>query len=346
MYHLKEVRCPYCHDATHVRVDPRRGETICTQCSRVVQQNLRRIDTFAAAHGGSDLGSDPLTLTTCVGSFCNDRAGNNGQQARKRHSNRHRQRRLERWQQRIAMDYHTERVLYLVNVRVDELCSRLKLSTRIARHAKFLMKEYTTQTVKPIKKTKILSAVFTFMACRRLQCEQSFESFVATGLIRKRELGLYYKKLRKLLNVQTTGCDPLLLIKQFYHQFAMTPRERKRTERRLTRIINENRLGGRSPKSLISVALFLELQERDPAPSIQDIALKLKVAPNTSSHCLHLLLYNDPKNPPDKTNVVAAHGKCGPGGRHHHLLAGGAPKPHQPDDDPSPPVRLTGHPSL
>ena len=190
MFHVGEVACTQWHTATHVRLDKAAGEATCHQCGLVLRARLIRTDTFAAAHGANDMANkNPINLTSTIGSFCNDRAPTNGQQARKRVQNRCRQRRLERWQNRISMDYHSERFLYLVYVMIDEFVERMELSKRVGECAKALMRQYHARPDKPVKKTKILAAVFTFMACRRLRRDRSFESFVSSGLVRKRELG-------------------------------------------------------------------------------------------------------------------------------------------------------------
>ena len=126
MFHVGEVACTQCHTATHVRLDKAAGEATCHQCGLVLRARLIRTDTFAAAHGANDMANkNPINLTSTIGSFCNDRAPTNGQQARKRVQNRCRQRRLERWQNRISMDYHSERFLYLVYVMIDEFVERM-----------------------------------------------------------------------------------------------------------------------------------------------------------------------------------------------------------------------------
>ena len=289
MFHNVHIVCPQCHQSAHLRIDARRGEATCQTCALVVRSNMRRDDGFAAAHGGSTLGSAPLTLTSTIGSYCNDRRPTNGVEARKRLRNKSRQRHLEKMQQRIAMDYHKERFPYLVNGMIDELSSRMGISGRVGSYAKCLLKQYLRRSNQPVRKTKILAAVLTLMASRRLGRDRSFESFVQSGLVRKRELGLHFKKLSKIMNIRTTGCNPSILMKPYFSCFDMTPKERRRAEVELRCIIKGNKLGGRSPKSLIAVALYKVLQLRASPVNLQQISSTLGIAPNTSLHCLSLL---------------------------------------------------------
>ena len=246
------------------------------------------MDGFAFKHGGSELrSSSPVTLTSKIGTYCNDRRPTNGDEARKRQRNHARQKRLEKLQRRIMMEYQTERFPFIVKELIEDFVARMNLSKRVCMYANALVSKYMARKDQPVRKTKILAAVFTFMACRRVGCDRSFQDFVDTGLVRKRELGLHYKRLSKLMKIKTAGANPCQLMKHYYHRFQMTTKERIKAERALKDILQSNVLGGRSPKSLMSVALYRVLKTRP--MSIQEISRRLGLASNTSNHCLNIL---------------------------------------------------------
>ena len=281
------LECRTCRDDAQIVLDHVRGEATCRTCARVIRSNICRVDGFAYKHGGSNLRSSPVSLTSKIGTYCNDRRPTCGDGARKRLHNHVRQRKLERLQNQVMMDYHTERFPYLVNELIDEFVSRMDLSKRVQTYAKAMMSRYVTMKKQPVRKTKVLAAVFTFMGCRRLGCDRPYQDFVDTGLVRKRELGLHYKKLIRVMSVTSHGSNPPKLMKRYFHHFNMTTKERVQANNALQKIIESNRLGGRSPKSLITIALYTVLKSRP--LSLSDISRKLGLACNTSNHCLSLL---------------------------------------------------------
>jgi len=280
----KECRGKLIIDYTH-------ASTVCSNCGLEVR-NRMRIDGNKyrdAEHACGIKRSEQIGLATYIGTFCHDRTPKDGDMQRKRNKNKRHRNYIHKMHQRIAMDYHTERYLYMIYAQIEEISFRLQLVERLINCAKRYAKEYHQQHNKPVKKVKSIAAACVCFSCRLCNCPRSLKEIVSTGIVSMRDLVKHLKVLTPILRIKKKMVDPCMLMNRHMSQFRFTFQQKRKAKELATLIQDMNILGGRSPHSIVAVVLYIVCSMYEMSFSLKDVSEQVDIAVNTSGHCLDIV---------------------------------------------------------
>ena len=304
MFHLQD-KVPFCHQCkkiTETAHDLKSATIVCTQCGIVLKEHIMTIfhKSYSVEHAGPSLGKEHTTLATHVSSFrVNDRRPASGESHRKQAQAQRGARKLNRLQQRIAMDYHRERYLYNVYEKVDDCCESLSLTGRVATRAKHLVRMYRLKRcAKPVRKVRLLACACVNLAARGLHMGRSLREFEkVTGLCTRTELGEYTKLVGRALKIAVCGATDAQMLRRYASRLGIPRHYRSREVFLLQLIRNQKLLGGRCPHSITSAVIFIIgvlLLNFGAKEFLKKISKEVLIAPNTASACIQIVLEHVP----------------------------------------------------
>jgi len=257
----EELRCPECGGA--LRSDEERGETVCTECGLVVEENeidrgpeWRAFDS-AEKDRKSRVGA-PTTkmmhdkgLSTNIGWQDKDAYG-------KSLSSRQRQKmqRLRTWNERFRTRNSKERNLKQALGEIDRMASALGLPQEVRETASVIYRRALKEDLLPGRSIEGVATASLYAAARQMRNPRSIDEVARVSRIEPMEFKRTYRYIVRELGLEVQPADPASYVPRFVSELDL-PDEVERRARDLLSTAQESGVtSGKSPVGLAAAAIY------------------------------------------------------------------------------------------
>jgi transcription initiation factor TFIIB len=256
-----ELVCPECGGT--LRSDTEHGETVCTDCGLVVEEN--EIDrgpewrAFDAAERDqkSRVGA-PTTkmmhdkgLSTNIGWQDKDAYG-------KSLSSRQRQKmqRLRTWNERFRTRDSKERNLKQALGEIDRMSSALGLPENVRETASVIYRRALADDLLPGRSIEGVATAATYAAARQAGTPRSLDEVTMVSRVDRMELTRTYRYIVRELNLEIRPADPESYVPRFASELDLSDEAERRARDLLRNARETGLMSGKSPVGLAAAAVY------------------------------------------------------------------------------------------
>ncbi|WP_256390568.1 transcription initiation factor IIB [Natronoarchaeum rubrum] len=253
--------CPEC--GGRLESDTEHGETICTECGLVVEED--EIDrgpewrAFDAAEKDSKsrVGA-PTTkmmhddgLSTNIGWQDKDAYGNTLSS-----SQREKMQRLRTWNERFRTRDSKERNLKQALGEIDRMASALGLPEDIRETASVIYRRALDEDLLPGRSIEGVSTASVYAAARQTGTPRSIDEVAQVSRIDEMEFKRTYRYIVRELNLEIQPADPVQYVGRFASELDLSDESEQRARELLRTAKEEGLHSGKSPVGLAAAAVY------------------------------------------------------------------------------------------
>ena len=253
--------CPEC-DA-HVAYDEEHGETACTQCGLIVEEEeidrgpeWRAYDARERAEK-SRVGAPSTKLLHDEGLSTNigwqDRDGYGRTLSS---SQRRRVQRLRKWNERFRTSDSKERNLKQALGEIDRMASALGLPEDIRETASVIYRRALDENLLPGRSIEGVGTAALYAAARQAGTPRSIDELEQVSRVDRRELTRTYRYVSRQLGLEIEPADPKQYLPRFTSELGLTENVQRRARLLLDAARKEGLHSGRSPVGLAAAAVY------------------------------------------------------------------------------------------
>ncbi|ERG90999.1 MAG: transcription initiation factor TFIIIB, Brf1 subunit/Transcription initiation factor TFIIB [Haloquadratum walsbyi J07HQW1] len=258
----ENVRCPEC-DSRHLITDDERGETVCSDCGLVVDEDSidrgpewRAFDS-AERDRKSRVGA-PTTnlmhdkgLSTNIGWQDKDAYGNSLSSTQ-----RQKMQRLRTWNERFRTRDSKERNLKQALGEVDRMASALGLPENVRETASVIYRRALDEELLPGRSIEGVATASLYAAARQAGTPRSLDEITNVSRVGRDEIARTYRYVVRELKLQIKPADPEQYVPRFASDLDLSD-ESERRARQLLRSAKEQGVhSGKSPVGLAAAAVY------------------------------------------------------------------------------------------
>ena len=257
----RQLTCPEC--SGRLEADSERGETVCTECGLVVEEDeidrgpeWRAFDS-AEKDKKSRVGA-PTTnmmhddgLSTNIGWQDKDAYGN-------QLSNRQRRKmqRLRTWNERFRTRDSKERNLKQALGEIDRMASALGLPENVRETASVIYRRALDENLLPGRSIEGVSTAALYAAARQAGVPRSLDEVERVSRVEKMELTRTYRYIIRELNLEVKPADPESYVPRFISDLELSDEVERRARDLIEAARAEGVLSGKSPVGLAAAAVY------------------------------------------------------------------------------------------
>ncbi|WP_435098840.1 transcription initiation factor IIB [Halorubrum sp. N11] len=253
--------CPEC-DGNLVS-DTEHGETVCTDCGLVVEQDgidrgpeWRAFDS-SERDSKSRVGA-PTTnmmhdkgLSTNIGWQDKDAYGKSLSS-----SQRQKMQRLRTWNERFRTRDSKERNLKQALGEIDRMASALGLPDNVRETASVIYRRALSENLLPGRSIEGVATAALYAAARQVGNPRSLDEFTAVSRVEKMELTRTYRYVIRELKLEIQPADPKSYVPRFVSRLDLSEETQRRARELLDSASEDGITSGKSPVGLAASAVY------------------------------------------------------------------------------------------
>ncbi|MFW5956005.1 MAG: transcription initiation factor IIB [Halorhabdus sp.] len=275
-----DVQCPEC-DGKLVS-DSERGETVCTDCGLVVEEN--EIDpgpewrAFDAKEKDqkSRVGAPTTNMMHDKGLSTNidwrdkDAYGNSlGSRQREK------MQRLRKWNERFRTRDSKERNLKQALGEIDRMASALGLPENVRETASVIYRRALDEDLLPGRSIEGVSTASVYAAARQAGVPRSLDELTEVSRVDKDEIARTYRYVVRELGLEVKPADPESYVPRFTSDLELSEEAERRARELLQNAKEEGVHSGKSPVGLAAAAIYaasLLTNEKTTQAAVSEVA--------------------------------------------------------------------------
>ena len=255
------LSCPEC--SGQLITDEEHGETVCTDCGLVVEQDAvdrgpewRAFDS-AQRDSKSRVGAPTTKMMHDKGLSTNIGWQNRDAYGKALSSNQRRQmQRLRTWNERFRTRDSKERNLKQALGEIDRMASALGLPKAVRETASVIYRRALDEDLLPGRSIEGVATASLYAAARQMGNPRSLDEFAAVSRVEKMEMTRTYRYVVRELKLEVQPADPEQYVPRFVSRLELTD-EVEREARSLLRGAKEAGItSGKSPVGLAAAAVY------------------------------------------------------------------------------------------
>ncbi|WP_181684670.1 transcription initiation factor IIB [Halorhabdus salina] len=276
----EQEHCPECGGS--LRSDSERGETVCSECGLVVEEDeidpgpeWRAFDSKEKDEK-SRVGA-PTTnmmhdkgLSTNIGWQDKDAYGNSLSSRQ-----REKMQRLRTWNERFRTRDSKERNLKQALGEIDRMASALGLPENVRETASVIYRRALDEDLLPGRSIEGVSTASLYAAARQAGVPRSLDEFTRVSRVERMELTRTYRYVVRELNLEIQPADPESYVPRFTSDLDLPEEVTNRARDLLSSAREAGILSGKSPVGLAAASIYaaaLLCNERITQSEISDVA--------------------------------------------------------------------------
>ncbi|KAK2961515.1 putative Transcription initiation factor IIB [Blattamonas nauphoetae] len=281
-----EYECPRCPGNKRIIENHKTGDVVCLNCGLVLAERIvdRHSEwrTFSNDDGNRDemnrVGAayDPR-FTNVVST----RISSTDAQGRKVRGG------LDSTSLRIQTGNsmsRTERTMLQAAGAVTEMCDKLGLSKNVVDLACSIYNEIITGQVLRGKNVKTIYATCIYAACKQLDVPKSIKEICDANDLKRSGISKAYKFVKERVPEKLTKAATDVYIRQYCHKLALKGPIVDAMSTASENILARGHLGGRNPKTICAVSIYLISQLSSTPKSFKEIATVIDIGEQTVRH--------------------------------------------------------------
>ncbi|MFB6137251.1 MAG: transcription initiation factor IIB family protein [Halobacteriaceae archaeon] len=257
----EDVRCPECSAA--LMHDEEHGETVCTECGLVVDENaIDRGPEWRAFDGAeknqkSRVGA-PTTkmmhdegLSTNIGWQDKDAYGKTLSSRQRR-----KMQRLRTWNERFRTRNSKERNLKQALGEIDRMASALGLPTEVRETASVIYRRALSEDLLPGRSIEGVSTAALYAAARMANNPRTIDEVAAVSRIDEMEFKRTYRYIVRELGLEVAPADPASYLPRFASELGLSDESEHRARDLLDAGAEAGITSGKSPVGLAAAAIY------------------------------------------------------------------------------------------
>ena len=257
----ERLQCPECGGA--LITDEERGETVCSECGLVVDENnidrgpeWRAFDS-AEKDQKSRVGA-PTTnmmhdkgLSTNIGWQNKDAYGNSL-------SSRQRQKmqRLRTWNERFRTRNSKERNLKQALGEIERMSSALGLPKEVRETASVIYRRALSEDLLPGRSIEGVATAAVYAAARQMQTPRSIDEVANVSRIDEMEFKRTYRYIVRELSLEVAPADPASYVPRFASELDLNDEVERQARKLLSDAQEKGVTSGKSPVGLAAAAIY------------------------------------------------------------------------------------------
>ena len=257
----EQQRCPEC--GGNLVTDDERGETVCTECGLVVDED--QIDpgpewrAFDAKEKDEKSRVGPPTtktmhdkgLSTNIGWQDKDAYGNSlGSRQRKK------MQRLRKWNERFRTRDSKERNLKQALGEIDRMASALGLPDNVRETASVIYRRALDEDLLPGRSIEGVATSALYAAARKAGTPRSLDEISSVSRVAKDEIARTYRYVVRELNLEIQPADPKSYVPRFVSDLDVSEEVERRARDLLDTATEKGIHSGKSPVGLAAAAVY------------------------------------------------------------------------------------------
>ncbi|QLH77619.1 transcription initiation factor IIB [Halosimplex rubrum] len=253
--------CPEC--GGRVEADTEHGETVCSECGLVVEEDeIDRGPEWRAFNPSekdekSRVGA-PTTnmmhdkgLSTNIGWQNKDAYGNSLSS-----NQRQKMQRLRTWNERFRTRDSKERNLKQALGEIDRMASALGLPKTVRETASVIYRRALEENLLPGRSIEGVATSALYAAARQANTPRSLDEMTAVSRVEKMELTRTYRYVVRELNLEIKPADPESYLPRFVSDLALSDDTERRARELIESARDQGILSGKSPVGLAAAAVY------------------------------------------------------------------------------------------
>jgi transcription initiation factor TFIIB len=274
------MTCPEC--GGDVRFDAEHGETVCTECGLVVDdQNIDRGPEWRAFDAGerdskSRVGA-PTTkmmhddgLSTNIGWQDKDAYGRSLSSRQRK-----KMQRLRTWNERFRTRDSKERNLKQALGEIDRMASALGLPKNVRETASVIYRRALSEDLLPGRSIEGVATAALYAAARQAGTPRSLDEVTNVSRVERDEIARTYRYIVRELNLEIQPADPVSYVPRFASELGVSDEGERRARGLLETAKREGIHSGKSPVGLAAAAVYaasLLANEKVTQSEVSDVA--------------------------------------------------------------------------
>ncbi|MFQ3318235.1 MAG: transcription initiation factor TFIIB [Natronomonas sp.] len=257
----EELVCPEC--GGRLEADPERGETVCSECGLVVEEDSidrgpewRAFDS-AEKDEKSRVGA-PTTkmmhdegLSTNIGWQDKDAYGNSLSS-----SQRKKMQRLRTWNERFRTRDSKERNLKQALGEIDRMASAIGLPENVRETASVIYRRALSDDLLPGRSIEGVATASLYAAARQAGTPRSLDEVARVSRVEKSEIARTYRYVVRELGLEIQPADPKSYVPRFASELEMSDEAERRARQLLDSAQEAGIHSGKSPVGLAAAAVY------------------------------------------------------------------------------------------
>ncbi|WP_123532937.1 transcription initiation factor IIB [Halosimplex salinum] len=253
--------CPECEG--RLDADTEHGETVCSECGLVVEENeIDRGPEWRAFNPSekdekSRVGA-PTTnmmhdkgLSTNIGWQNKDAYGNSLSS-----NQRQKMQRLRTWNERFRTRDSKERNLKQALGEIDRMASALGLPKTVRETASVIYRRALEENLLPGRSIEGVATASLYAAARQANTPRSLDEMTAVSRVEKMELTRTYRYVVRELNLEIKPADPESYLPRFVSDLGLSDDTERRARELIESARDQGILSGKSPVGLAAAAVY------------------------------------------------------------------------------------------
>ncbi len=242
-------------------LDQDRGEKICSQCGKVVEQRMNdeRAELFydnfmenSHVGGATSLAIHDRGLSTMIGQANHDAAGNP-----LAYETQHVLRRMRVWDSRSKTKSSSERNLRIALMEMRKLKEKLSLSDAVIERASYLYRKASEINLIQGRTVKSIVGACMYAACRDMNAHRTIREISKNLHERNKSVAKSYRVLFRKLNLTVAIADPTKNIIKIANNLKI-PESAKREAMLIFDMLNEKEvIAGKRPDAVAAAIIYI-----------------------------------------------------------------------------------------
>ncbi|MGB9985825.1 transcription initiation factor IIB [Salarchaeum japonicum] len=276
----EDLQCPEC--GGNLAVDEERGETVCTECGLVVEEDeidrgpeWRAFDS-AEKDEKSRVGA-PTTnmmhdkgLSTNIGWQDKDAYGNSLSS-----NQRQKMQRLRKWNERFRTRDSKERNLKQALGEIERMSSALGLPKPVRETASVIYRRALDEDLLPGRSIEGVATSALYAAARQANTPRSLDEVSNVSRVDKDEIARTYRYVVRELGLEVAPADPASYVPRFASDLDLSDEVERQARDLLSNAQDEGITSGKSPVGLAAAAVYaasLLVNERVTQNQVSEVA--------------------------------------------------------------------------
>lgn len=257
------IKCPDC-GSTHLAMDYQRGETVCQDCGRVVDEGYIDQGIDWKAYDSEQMTNRARTgppetlvvhdkgLSTDISSADRDALGKPIPVA-----NRQQLYRLRKWQKRIRVSNAVERNMATAMHELVRMSSSLTLSESVREDAAFIYRKAVESNLVRGRSVQGVMAASIYAACRKAGILRTLDEISGVTQLKKKEVGRMYRSISRLLHMPLMPPLPDGYVDSFCNKLKLSNAVKTRAYEILRTATEYEAVSGRGPNGVAAAAVYV-----------------------------------------------------------------------------------------
>jgi transcription initiation factor TFIIB len=276
-----ELICKTCYKSADVITDAESGETICTNCGMVINndKSLQQITSERRASDANQMRDRsrvgmPMTLTrhdkglsTVIGRPDKDARGQGLD-----NSMRSMMQRLRTWDHRIQVSSPTDRNLKNAFEKLERLKGKLGLPDNVIEKAAYIYRKVQQQGMVRGRTIAAALAASIYVASREAEVPRTLAEIASLSNISYKELSRVYRQIVLNLDLKVPIVDPVKCIAKIANKMEVSEKTKRHAINYMYNVIRSGIAAGKDPMGLAGAVLYLSCLHCDEHRTQLDVA--------------------------------------------------------------------------